>query len=1351
MADTGAADVKAAQEKLAEARRQRNEAAGPARSAVAGARDAAPEKPSYGEQALDGLQGLNLSASHFTGGIVKGTAGIVSFARSVNPTDPYNLTHPAEYLTSLNSTTAGLVRMANDPLGTAKTMYDGFMKDPAEGTGRLIPELLGTRGLGSIKKAATVAKHLPDEKPPKTPGRQDTKDGPHDKSRDPDCTKCDGDPVDVATGRVLLQQTDVSLPGTLPLLFKRSFNSSYRAGRWFGQTWSSTVDQRLEIDAEGVVFHGEDNLLLAYPHPAPEVPTLPVAGARWSLERTPEGDYVLTDPTSGHVRHFTGPADGDDGTALLEQISDRNGNRITFEYGPGGEPLSVVHSGGYHLKFSVEDERVTTLSLAGAADDGTDQRIKSYAYTDGHLTAVTNSSGLPLRFGCDELGRMTSWTDTNEHSFEYVYDDQDRCVFQTAGDGVMQYEFDYSSVDERTGYRITEVTDPFGGKNRNLINDQLQVVAQTDALGNSVRSDWGRGNRLLSHTDPLGRTTRYQYGELNGALRAVIRPDGHSVEVEVGEFGLPLTITKADGSRLTQQYDAHGNRTAIVDPAGNVTRYEYNELGHLLAVTDPLGAVTRIRCDSTGLPVEVADPVGAVTTYTRDAYGRPTTIADPTGGTTRLYWTVEGRLASRVGPDGAQESWTYDGEGNCTRHMDASGGTSSFEYTHFDLLVAQTGPDGARHSFTHDAELRLTQVTNPQGLTWSYTFDSAGRLIEERDFDGRVLRYELDAAGQLVSRTNPLEQVIYFERDVLGQVVRKNVDGRDTNYAYDPSGRLTQAVNCDAEVVLQYDKLGRIKTELVSGRALTHSYDALGRRIRRVTPTGAVSASAYDQAGNRTSLTASGRTMDFTHDAAGRESRRRIGDGVEFASTWDPAGRLDAQTVTVVASGARVQHRNYTYQRDGHLVGVEDQLNGPRVFEMDATGRVTGVRAQDWSESYAYDEAGNQTAADWPIQHVNADARGERMFAGTRVLSAGSIRYEYDAAGRVTLRQKTRLSKKPDAWRYTWDAEDHLTTVTSPDGAVWRYLYDPLGRRIAKQRLGGDGEAVIEQIDFTWDGPTLIEQTTTAPGMTYPVTLTWDHDGLRPLAQVERITSTATQQEVDSRFFAIVTDLVGTPTELLDEQGEIAWRTRSTLWGTTTWNADATTYTPLRFPGQYYDPETALHYNFHRHYDPVTARYTSPDPLGLTPAPNPATYVHNPHTWTDSLGLAPDGCPKGEASNPFSHKSEAEKAAFEAAGVPHGTVPDAEWIVTGNKQLKYSQGYVYSGDPTHWGHFRQFETENGSRVVVEHTFDKAGPHFHAGKPKFDDTRNGVNFGWDNSRGRRRQDVHRYHGALREDQ
>ncbi|GAA2449696.1 putative T7SS-secreted protein [Streptomyces macrosporus] len=1240
--DPGPALAEKAEEILAEARKQRNTAADKARSAVQAARDAAPDKPSYGEQVQQGVIGVGLHASHFYSGVIKGTAGIVSFARSINPTDPYNLTHPAEYLTNLNSTVAGLVQVANDPWGAGKQMLDQFMKDPSEGLGRLAPDALltaatggagaGVKGVRLAAEAADLAKNANRaENLSDGPGRNTVnKDGADQHGNEPK-NKEDGgtDPVDLATGKMFLPQTDLSLPGALPLVFTRYVESGYTAGRWFGPSWASTVDQRLEVDAEGVVFVAEDGRLLAYPHPAPGVPTLPSAGsARMPLERTPDGGYTLTDPETGRVRHFSPPADGVNGIALIEQITDRNGHQIDFVYDETtGAPVRIEHSGGYTLRLTVADGRVTALHLG-------DQVVKRYGYTDGHLTEVADSCGRPLRFEYDDEARVVAWVDSNDRRYDYVYDNLHRCIAEGGTEGHMQVRITYDDIDPATGYKVTTLTTAAGHATRHLIDDHYRVVATIDPLGHTTRTLRDDHGRPLEVTDPLGRTTRFAYDE-HGRLIGLTRPDGREITVTRNDLGLPTEIREVDGSVWRHTYDEHGNRTATTDPTGATTHYAYDNRGHLAAVTNPLGETTSVRCDAAGLPVEITDPLGAVTRYTRDAFGRPTAITDPLGAVTRLEWTVEGKLARRVNPDGAEERWEYDGEGNCVRHTDAAGGVTTYEYTHFDLLAAKTGPDGVRYTFEHDTELRLTKVTNPQGLTWSYEYDPAGRLISEIDFDDRTVAYTHDPVGQLTARTTPLGQTISYTYDELGHLVRKDADGTVTVYERDLVGRPVRIAGPDAELIYHRDRLGRVKTELVNGRALSFSYDALGRRTRRVTPTGAVSSFTYDAAGNRTTLTTCGRTLDFTHDAAGRETTRRVGE-VSLSQLWDPAGRLTGQTLTGPDTTV-VQQRTYHYRPDGYLTGIDDLLNGTRTFTLDAIGRVTTVTAANWTESYAYDAAGNQTQAAWPTTHAAAEATGERAYTGTRLTRAGSIRYEYDAAGRTVLRQKTRLSRKPDTWRYEWDAEDRLVSVTTPDGTVWRYRYDPLGRRIAKQRLTDTGE-VAEQIDFTWDGPVLIEQTTTAPDLPHPVTLTWDHNGLTPVAQTERLLDPDDQAEIDRRFFAIVTDLVGTPTELVDETGEIAWHTRTTLWGTTTWNTGATAYTPLRFPGQYHDPETGLHYNLYRYYDPATARYATPDPLGLEPAPNPATYVHNPHTWTDPLGLAPEeGC--GNKRGPYDFRA----------------------------------------------------------------------------------------------------------------
>ncbi|MFG2813955.1 putative T7SS-secreted protein [Streptomyces sp. NPDC048410] len=1334
--DPGKADIEKAYDTLAEARKQRNTAAAEAQGKVTAALAHAPAEPPpldrLGNDMLDGYQAYNTELTHVVGGALKGTAGLVNFARGLNPTDPYNLTHPAAYLQNVSMTLSGLVSTAAHPERVVTAAVDGFKKDPSEFVGRLLPELIGTKGAGlarsgvrlgvrsteraAIREGENVARKAATKEPHPEHPREKVENDP-------------SDPVDLVTGTMYLPQTDVTLPGTLPLVFTRRLESGSRLGHWFGPSWTSTLDQRLEIDAEGVIFVTEDGLLLTYPHPAPGVPTLPTVGSRrWPLDRVDEG-YTITDPHTGRTWHFT---DQSADRSVLEQIDDRNGNWITFEHTPEGTPLAVTSSGGHRLTLTVEDDRVTTLSLAGAAPDGTDQEIKRYAYSEnGDLTQVLNSSGLPLTFTYDDRGRVTSWADSNDRSYTYAYDDQDRCVAEGGEAGHMALRLTYGEPDPATGHRVTTATTGEGHTRRYLIDAANQVIAETDPLGHVTRFTRDRFGRVLTRTDPLGHTTMCGYDD-TGNVVSVTRADGREVTAEYGDFGRLTRIRGTDGNTTRHTYDARGNRLTTTAPTGHTTHFTHDSAGRLTSVTDPLGQVTTVCCDRAGLPVEITDPLGAVTRYARDTFGRPVTMTDPTGLTTRLEWTVEGRLARRTAPDGTYETWTYDGEGNCTTHTDPVGGTTRFEYTHFDLLTARTTPDGVRHEFTHDAELRLTRVTNPQGLTWDYAYDPAGHLMSETDFDGRTLAYVFDPAGHLVSRTNALDETTTYERDALGRTLRKDAAGRVSTFAYDLSDQLAEAVGPDGtRLTVLRDQYGRVRTETVDDRTLTYDHDELGRRTGRTTPTGARTTWSYDAAGRRTDLVVSGRPIDIAYDDAGRELTRGIGDFLTLTHTYDPLGRLATQTATT--DGETLQRRAYTYRADGNLTALDDHLDGPRAFTLDPAGRVTAVHAANWSESYAYDAAGNQTTASWPATHPGHEATGDRTYTGTRITRAGAVRYEHDALGRVTLRQKPRLSHKPDTWRYAWDPEDRLTQVTTPDGTVWRYTYDALGRRTAKLRMAPDGTSVSERTTFTWDGRTLCEQTHASTDVPNPITLTWDHRGLHPITQTERVTAAdAPQTEIDSRFFAMVTDVVGTPRELIDEQGEIAWRTRTTLWGTTSWNTGASAYTPLRFPGQYFDPETGLHYNYFRHYDPETARYLSTDPLGLAPAPNAATYVATPNTSCDPLGLAPDDYLRDK---PVGRDLEgAKRDALRDAGIPEGTPPlevrthvsatTPEW--QGGKQLldENHQPIYYREEV--------YEHPNGDDLIVyqDHWFGHQKPgepgyqpaHVHV-RP-FDNTRNG---------------------------
>ncbi|WP_332399646.1 RHS domain-containing protein, partial [Vibrio metschnikovii] len=129
---------------------------------------------------------------------------------------------------------------------------------------------------------------------------------------------------------------------------------------------------------------------------------------------------------------------------------------------------------------------------------------------------------------------------------------------------------------------------------------------------------------------------------------------------------------------------------------------------------------------------------------------------------------------------------------------------------------------------------------------------------------------------------------------------------------------------------------------------------------------------------------------------------------------------------------------------------------------------------------------------------------------------------------------------RPKTTRFVWSGEDRLTQIELPNGTRYRYRYDPLGRRVAKECL-----STQRITEYLWDGANIVQHSQkTADGSVHQtIEYLYEPKSFRPLAQVTHKANQASQ------LHYIVTDHAGTPQELCSENGEVVWQGEQALWG----------------------------------------------------------------------------------------------------------------------------------------------------------------------------------------------------------
>ena len=542
----------------------------------------------------------------------------------------------------------------------------------------------------------------------------------------------------------------------------------------------------------------------------------------------------------------------------------------------------------------------------------------------------------------------------------------------------------------------------------------------------------------------------------------------------------------------------------------------------------------------------------------------------------------------------------YDANGNQTSANAPLSRNTANLYDELNRLKQVTDPASGVTLFGYDANDNLTSVTDPRSKVTSYVYSGFGDLKQQTSPDTGVTNNVYDSGGNLATTTDARSKTGTFSYDALNRVTQLSYPDQTITYTYDTGsnnkGRLMQVSDGSGSTTWTYTDLGRVASRTQSmgvSKTVDYGYNSAGQLTTLTTPSG--QTITYGYANNRiSSITVNSTTLlsSVLYDPFGPARQWTWGNSTLTAREFDQDGLVDE----VDSAGLR------TYSQDNafRITGVTDAVNSSLswTYGYDLLDRLTSASKTAQNQTWTYDANSNRlTQGGTTNTTFTISSTSNRL---SSVSGAISRTYGYDAAGNTT---------SYGGLTFSYNDAGRMTGVSG--GASATYSHNALGQRVKKTVSGVATYFVYDEAGH------LIGEYNSSGGLIQETVWLGDI----PVATLRPNGGSVS-------IFYVHADHLGTPRRITrPSDSAIVWRWDSDPFGTDAPNqdpdGDSTPFTyNLRFPGQYFDAETGLNYNYFRDYDPAIGRYVESDPIGLRGGLNTYAYLRSNPLWSiDPFGL----------------------------------------------------------------------------------------------------------------------------------